>query len=131
MDTQPAGKSFLDCFSLQVSSCDVFRKFEFFSNGRVLLFDRFVAFAAVNTNFRTNNTFKGYVGTIKLGIVSASGEIVNESSVNAGLRRLECFQKNFMIDDFIEQQTLMLEAANLMPNNVLTLSIEVEYFDIN
>lgn len=95
------------------------------------MFDRFVAFSAVNVNFRTNSTFKGYDGTIKLGIVSASGEIVNERSVNAGLRRLECFQKNFKIDNFIARETLMLDAANLMPNNVLTLSIEVEYFDIN
>lgn len=72
-----------------------------------------------------SNNLQDITGTIKIGIVTASGEVVNERILEQEQHDLSSRDRNFIISDFIERELLFSQAENLLPKNVLTLSIEV------
>lgn len=73
------------------------------------------------------NNLHDITGIIKLGIVAASGELRNERIVRHSLGELSSTDQNFIISDFIDREILFSQADHLLPDNVLTLSIEVEF----
>lgn len=103
---------------------DIFRIFEFYPSGLTTPFNNYVAFSACHTTWSVSNKLQDITGSIKIGIVSASGEIVNERIIEQGDPSSR--ERNFAIPDFMEQELLFSQAENLLPDDSLTLSIEVE-----
>lgn len=127
MVIEPTGESIsaVSC-SIAELCCLTFRIFELYPNGLTTLFNNYVAFSACHTTWSVSNNLQGITGSIKIGIVSASGEIVNERIIEQEQRDLRSSERNFAIPDFIERELLFSQAENLLPDNSLTLSIEVE-----